>query len=92
MYSYLSHSDFLCNFVEYFQNFAQRYRPNIPEFEKRIAESDAYLKILLDQIKVCLVIYNPISVFHAEMGSVSVTKLCSEARRSSFDFSGWAAE
>lgn len=33
------------------QNFAQRYRPNIPEFEKRIAESDAYLKILLDQIK-----------------------------------------
>ena len=34
------------------QNLTQRYHPNLPEFEKRLAESDAYLKILLDQIKV----------------------------------------
>ncbi|XP_055334451.1 oxysterol-binding protein-related protein 9-like [Paramacrobiotus metropolitanus] len=29
----------------------QRYKPNLPEFEKRLTESDAYLQLLLEQIK-----------------------------------------
>ncbi|OWA53479.1 putative Oxysterol-binding protein-related protein 9 [Hypsibius exemplaris] len=29
----------------------QRYHPNLPEFEKRLTESDAYLKMLENQIK-----------------------------------------